>query len=168
MAKAKRVYWDSCAWLGLLNKEGGRKRPLENIYNGGRGGLYELWTSTYSLVEAYRYEHEAGKPKPWSTENLDLIKAFFNQPFIKLLPVDMEIADIARKLVRETPKLSKRPDAVHLASAIRWSLDEMHTYDGSDLLHLSGKFVTKAGTPIKICVPDEASDGPLFAVLGKG
>jgi predicted nucleic acid-binding protein len=163
MARAKRLYWDSCAWLGLLNGEQHRLRALEAIFTNARDGHYEIWTSTYTLVEVNRYSHENGQRKPLDDSNLEKLRAFFLQPFIKLIPVDEQIATSARKLIRETPGLSKRPDAVHLASAIKWSLEDIHTYDGSDLLHLSGLINNKSGHPIKICVPDEESDGPLFA-----
>lgn len=163
MAKLRRVYWDSCAWLGLLNGEPDKRRELEIIYRAAQRGEYEIWTSTYSLVEVNRYSHEFSEAKPLSPENLTKIENFFHQPFIKLVPVDMEIGRHARQLLRETPKLGKKPDAVHLASALRWSVDALHTYDGSDLLHLSGKFRDRSGNPLVICVPDEAPDGPLFA-----
>jgi hypothetical protein len=63
----------------------------------------------------------------------------------------------------ETPGLKKRTDAIHLASALKFSVDALHTYDGSDLLHLDGKVPDKKGRKLSICVPDKDSDGPLFA-----
>ena len=38
----------------------------------------------------------------------------------------------------------------------------MHTYDKTDLLHLSEKLNCKNGLPLAIRVPDETSDGPLY------
>jgi predicted nucleic acid-binding protein len=86
----------------------------------------------------------------------------FEQEFIKLVPVDLEVAKLARRLLREQDGLTKRPDAVHLASAIRWSLDTLHTYDGTDLLHLDSKLKTKSGQILRITPPDDPPDGPLF------
>ena len=162
MAKTKRVYWDSCAWLGLLNGEPDKRRELEIIYNSARDGIYELWTSTYSQVEVYRYKFEENTERPWSEANTKKIEQFFLQPFIRLVPVDLEIGRHARQIYRETPGLKKRPDAVHLASALRWPVDAMHTYDRPDLLVLSYKFVGRSGNPLLICKPNEESDGPLF------
>lgn len=140
MPKLRKVYWDSCAWLGLMNCEPNRSRELEIIYNAAKDGLYELWTSTFSLVEANRFKTEDGRAKPLASEELAKIEQFFNQPFIKLIPVDMEIASHARRLCRETSGLSKKQDAIHLASALKWPVEALHTYDGSDLLHLSNRF----------------------------
>lgn len=162
MAKAKRVYWDSCAWLGLLNGEPDKRRELEIVYNAARDGAYELWTSTYSQVEVHRYRSEENTARPWSEANTNKIEQFFLQPFIKLVPVDLEIGRHARQIYRETPGLKKRPDAVHLASALRWPVDAMHTYDRPDLLVLSYKFIGRSGSPLLICKPNEESDGPLF------
>lgn len=163
MAKLKRFYWDSCAWLGLLNGEDDKKRELEIIYKGAQNGHYELWTSTFSLVEANRYDTEKNRAKPLEPDNLRMIEEFFEQAFIKLIPLDMEIAKSARRLYRETPGLGKKADAVHLASALRWPVNAMHTYDGCDLLHLSGKLVGRSGEALLICTPDEEASGSLFA-----
>lgn len=162
MAKPK-FYWDSCAWLGLLNGEPEKKRELEIVYNSARKGECEIWTSTFSLVEVNRFEDEVGKAKPLEPERLIQIAKLFEQPFVKLVALDLEIARNAQKLVRETSGLRKKTDAVHLASALRWSVDALHTYDNDDLLHLDGKLLDKRGNSLRICYPDEHSDGPLFA-----
>lgn len=48
----------------------------------------------------------------------------------------------------------KKPsDAVHLATAILLNVDEMHTYDGSDLLDLNEKVARQDGEMLKICHP---------------
>lgn len=162
MATLKRVYWDSCAWLGLLNGEPDKRRELEIIYNSARNGQYEIWTSTFTQVEVYRYDNEANTPRPWSDVNTRKIEQLFLQPFVKIVPLDLEIGRHARQIYRETPGLKKRPDAIHLASALRWPVDAMHTYDRPDLLVLSYKFTGRSGKPLFICKPNEDSDGPLF------
>lgn len=142
--------------------------PRLLIYEAARRNDYVIWTSTLSLVEVNRKDDEAGKPKPLDPKALAEITNLMEQPFVKLVPVDLEIAKSAQRLIREVPKLSKRPDAIHLASAIKYSVDALHTYDGSDLLHLDGKVSDKKGRPLTICVPDKDSDGPLFAHGKKG
>jgi hypothetical protein len=66
--------------------------------------------------------------------------------------------------VRETVGLKKKPDAIHLASAMRWDLHTLHTYNGSDLKHLSGSIFCGDGTPMTISDPlDPFAEGGLFA-----
>ena len=49
--------------------------------------------------------------------------------------------------MRKHAACKKPSDAVHLASALLMNVDEMHTYDGSDLLILNEK------GPIYVCDP---------------
>lgn len=161
MASPQRFYWDSCAWLGVLNGESDKRVGLEALFRAAKGGSCQLWTSTFSLVEVNRYSSEEHKVKPLDEANLRLIEEFFQQPFIRLVPVDMVIAGAARRLIRET-RLAKG-DAIHLASALQWSVDAMHTYDGADLLHHSEKFRCRSGSPLVIRTPCEEANGPLFA-----
>lgn len=163
MAKVKKVYWDTCAWLGLINGEPDKRRELEIVYDAARTGTYELWTSAWTMVECNRENTEMHLPKPIAPEGLARIRQFFQQPFIKRTPVDTPIANRAAELLRTTPKLGKKGDAVHLASALWWSVDALHTYDGNDLLHLSYKFTDRKGRLLLICTPHEATDGPLFS-----
>ena len=167
MAELRRIYWDSCVWLGLINGEPKKKRAVEYTYNAAKTGSHEIWTSTLSHVEVFRIKGEEKNPKPYATGMLDKIEEMFEQDFIKLVPVDLEVAKLARRLLRENDGLTKRPDAVHLASAIRWSIDSLHTYDGNDLLHLDGKLKTKTGTVLRITLPDDPPDGPLFQTQPK-
>lgn len=162
MASAEKVYWDTCAWLGLVNGEDERKGALGKIYNQAKSGSMEIWTSVLSLVEANRLQSEYNQEKPIPTGSLAVLDDIFFQPFIKLVAVDIPISRDARRLIRETPKLSKKPDAIHLATAIFWSVPVMHTYDGNDLLHLDGAMQCRDGITLRICEPGEETDGGLF------
>lgn len=159
MSSPTKLYWDSCAWLGLVNGEPGRKEALEAIYEQARRRIVEIWTSTLSIVEANRLSSEVHMPKPVPPDSLAILDNLLFQEFVKLIPVDTVIARDARTLVRETPKLQKKADAVHLASAIRWSVPVLHTYDGNDLLHLDGKFSCRDGSLLTICEPQNPSGG---------
>jgi len=162
MASPKKIYWDSCAWLGLVNAEPNRKHELEVVYDQARNGLVEIWSSTLSIVEANRLSTEVRQRKPIPPDSLKAIDDLLFQPFVKLVPVDVDIAKRARKLVRETPGLGKKADAIHLASAIRWNIPTLHTYDRDDLLHLDGKINCDDEAPLRICEPEDPTGG-LFA-----
>jgi predicted nucleic acid-binding protein len=162
VAKQPKYYWDSCAWLGFLNGEANRKRELEIIYGLAKQGKCEIWTSTLSFVEVRRLENEKDLPRPLSDKNLQTIQNLFRQPFVKPIPLAVDIADRSRQIFRETSGINKWQDAIHLASALRWSVDVLHTYDHDDLLAFSLKFECKNGEKLPICYPDETTDGPLF------
>jgi len=166
LAKAVKLYWDSCAWLGLLNGEADKKRELAILYGHAKAGKFEVWTSTLSMVEVRRLGSEINAPKPLSEANLKLIGDLFGQPFVKPIPLDLEIAVNARALFRVTAGLGKFQDAVHLASAQKWNIPVFHTYDRDDLLHLSDTLACKNAQLLRICYPNETTDGPLFAKLG--
>lgn len=167
MAKVVRVYWDSCAWLGLLNGEVEKKRELEIVYTNARNGHCELWTSTLSMVEVRRLKLEQYDPKPLKADHLKLIANLFRQPFIKPVPLSVDIADRARELWRTAEGLNKWQDSIHLASALHWNVDVLHTYDQDDLLHLSMLLECRNGEKLNICYLNETTDGPLFVRRNK-
>lgn len=55
--------------------------------------------------------------------------------------------------MRRHDACKKPSDAVHLATALLMDVDEMHTYDGSDLLGLDGKVARQDGEMLSICRP---------------
>lgn len=82
------------------------------------------------------------------------LDAFLSQSFITHVQVDHDIGLEARRLLRDPVLGLKKPnDAIHLASALWWNLDTLHTYDGTDLIGLSGKVATRSGAMITICPP---------------
>jgi predicted nucleic acid-binding protein len=162
LAKPRKFYWDTCAFIGLLNGEEDKQRELEIVYGWARDGKAEIWTSTLSMIECRRIEGESSSQKPMSEVNGNKISDIFKQQFIKPIPMAVDIAESGRQLWRQTPGLGKYQDAIHLASALRWSVETMHTYDRDDLLHLSDKFDCRNGNRLKICYPDSSTDGELF------
>lgn len=150
----------------MLNGEPDKKRELEIVYGHARQDRYELWTSTLAIVEARRLKDEEHDPKPLTAENLRKIEELFRQPFVKPIPLAVDIAESARRLFRETPGLKKWQDAIHLESALRWNVAVFHTYDNDDLLHLNQQLMCRSGELLTICYPDETTDGPLFAQSG--
>lgn len=112
MASPVKIYWDSCAWLALINEEPGRKEDVDAVYTQARQGTIELWSSTLSIIEANRLISEVNVARPLPPDSLVALDDLFFQRFVKLVPVDIDIAIRARKLIRETPGLKKKPDAI--------------------------------------------------------
>jgi len=76
------------------------------------------------------------------------IVAFFRQPYLSVRDYDFRTAEIARGLIWKHG-LSTR-DAMHTATALRWKLTHMDTFDGG-LLALDGVL----GPPtLRITKPD--------------
>jgi predicted nucleic acid-binding protein len=120
-----RVYWDACAWLGLINSEPHKVPPLEYFFTLAKRGQLEIWTSAISYVEVFRISSEVDRP--FGKEGLDLIKEVIQAPFVKTIAVDMEVGTKARGL-RRNHNL-KVPDAIHIASALVKSVTPLHTWD---------------------------------------
>lgn len=95
-----------------------------------------------------------------SPENDAKIDALFEQDFVKTVQVDFDIARLAKRLLRSHQKLRKPSDAIHLATAVHWNLEQLHTYDDSDLLGLVVK--TANGANLDICKPSMIDGEHLF------
>jgi hypothetical protein len=80
---------------------------------------------------------------------------FFENDFFWLTELTPSIARMARALYRAHPQVKITNDAVHLATAISNNVDEMHTYDGNDLLGLSKKVQRMDGEPLVIMPPQQ-------------
>jgi predicted nucleic acid-binding protein len=153
MPDPMNVYWDACAWLGLLNEEQEKHAALDYVWQKAKHGQVRIWTSAFCLAEVNRVKCE----NLWSSvaeENDEKINSLFDQDWVEIVYLDSEIARLAKRLLRIHEKLKKPTDAVHLATAVYWNLMQLHTYDGSDLLHLNGKVQTLAGESLTICKPD--------------
>lgn len=162
MAKPVLIYWDTCAWIGLLNGESDKKRELGIVYGNARSGKCEIWTSTLSMIECRYVQSEKDQPRPLDDENNKIISRMFRQPFVKPIPMSVDIVEDARGIWRNTKDMGSYQDAIHLSSALRWNVGTMHTYDRIDLLNQTEKFNCQNGQPLTICYPDNTTDGPLF------
>jgi predicted nucleic acid-binding protein len=150
--KPKRVYWDSCVFLGLVNPEEAKHQACRAVQVDAEDGNIEIVTSAFTLTEVFKKKCE-GKARPLSEEGDERIEQYFQSPYIFLVQVDRNIATHARRLMRRHSELEKPQDAIHLASALRLNVDEMHTYDGADLLRLNGVCLRADGAPLVICTP---------------
>lgn len=165
MAKAIRIYWDACAWIAYINQE--KEIPLSDggvenrfamcseILRGAEDGKLEIVTSAFTLAEVCKSPEVRDSP-------IDHLPSFFERSYIFLVPVDMAIARRAQNIQTSGVFNLKPPDAVHLASAQRASVRELHTFDGR-VLDLDGQLAGSDGKQIKICKPSEGTSiGPLF------
>ena len=164
-ATPKRVYWDACAWIAVIQDEKVKLSDgsLENRAAMGRAviadatkGKAEIFTSAFCLIEVCKNKDlKAGK-------NDEKIAAFFENDYIVIVNVDRYTGETGRKLMLSGISKLKPADASHLAAATVINADEMHTFDDR-LLDLDGVLDKADGTKLRICKPSMGGPGlPLW------
>lgn len=165
MPKPARVYWDACTWIAYINSE--KVVPLRS---GGTENRFSMCSSVFELAKKSKIEivtsaftlAEVCKSADILSSPLDNLASFFERSYILLIPVDLQIGRLAQNYQTSGLGGLKPPDAVHLASARRASVQEFHTFDDK-ILSLDGKINGLNEQPIKICRPTMGSSlGPLF------
>jgi predicted nucleic acid-binding protein len=161
----KRVSWDACTWIALIQKEkilddGGK--VIEDRYSLARSvielasrGKIEIATSGLCLAEVC-------KNPPDAAGSEDKVAPFFEHDYVLIVPVDTAVGTVARRLMLAKHAGLKPLDSVHLATALAANVDELHTFD-ERLLALDEKLTKNDGTALKICKP--AHGGPLLPLL---
>lgn len=152
----KRVYWDACTWIALIQKEkifAPNGRLTENrlamclsVIAQAKKGNIEIVTSTLSLAEVCKNPEVKGGDE-------DNLADYFENDYILLANVDRLIGERARTLMMAGHAKLKPPDAIHIATAAIANVEEMHTFDGG-LIDLDGIVGKLDGTILKICKPE--------------
>jgi predicted nucleic acid-binding protein len=152
LADIKKVYWDTCVWLALINEEADKLERCQNVLALARARSVEIWTSAFTLGEVFKKNCEGkGVALP---ENKDVeFERFVEQDFFVLVQVDYDIGVTARRLLRSHPPLKKPADGIHLATAVLNNLDEFHTFDEDNLIPLHGQVNRADGVGLVICLP---------------
>jgi predicted nucleic acid-binding protein len=122
------------------------------VWKEAETGQTVIWTSFLTFAEVFRAKCE-GAAKPLREEEDRQVEQLLNQTFIRTAVVDEPIALSARRLMRQHPECKKPSDGIHVATALALNVDEMHTYDGSDLLHLTGKILRADGVYFTVSRP---------------
>lgn len=130
--RPKRYYWDSCVHVDLLQQNKDNAVRLLNWHNLAMEGRIEFHLSTLVIAEVAFLKDSDGTRQ----EQGERIKAHFKHPCFVFYEVDRATAELAADLLREHEGL-RGADAVHLATAIRSGVLELHSYDPA-LLKLNG------------------------------
>lgn len=159
VAEPRKVYWDACVWIALIGGEPDRAARCESLITLARAGDVQIWTSSLTLAEVYK--HRVGpNGAALAAEKDGEFEAYLEQEFVFEVQVDHEVGVRARQLLRQyTPPLRRPADAIHLASALVNSLDELHTFDGNNLLGLDGRVARADGVLLVIREPPPAVIG---------
>lgn len=153
MSSTPKYYWDACIWIELINQSSpDRVDRCKYVIEQAETGAVELWTSTFTLAEVYKRKCEgefASIPEAADRAFEDYIE----QEFIHKVQVDVDVGKLARRLLRKFPGLGKPQDAVHVASCLLRNVDEMHTFDDTDLTKFDGMLPRSDHVKLTICAP---------------
>jgi predicted nucleic acid-binding protein len=122
---ARRIYWDSCTFLGLINQEPGKANHCSAVWREAENGGALIYTSFFAFAEVFKAKCE-GTAKPLSEENDKAIESLLRQKWIRPVIVDDRIGVAARRAMRLHPECKKPSDAIHLVTAAALNVDEMH------------------------------------------
>lgn len=121
----------------------------------------ELWTSVITLSEVYKKKCDGIEVSTAAEKDKNFVD-LLNSEFVMLVQVDADIGNLARSLLRTHDMIRKPFDAIHLATAIQYDLDEFHTFDGVNLLPLNGSINRSDGLPLPVIVPPLPFAGTLL------
>ena len=129
---AVAVYWDASVFLAYVNDVADRAPVVGTLLDRSRSGHLDIFTSVLSMTEVAFAGHEQ------SSRTLDpgvegrLSRLFRTRQIVRTVDFSQAIAVDARRLMRRAvgERLSLKPaDAIHLATAARSAVGEVHTYD---------------------------------------
>ncbi|MDQ3772954.1 MAG: type II toxin-antitoxin system VapC family toxin [Pseudomonadota bacterium] len=140
------VYWDSAAFLGLLNpnEEPHRAQKCEDVWVAAEKGHLLIVTSTFTVAEVI-YIKGVPKIDPAKRPKLDRL---FQAPHLAQRPLTRIIAQLARDIVWDSNVKPK--DAVHVATSGYYSIKTFHTFD-SQLLGMG--VINVAGFSVQVKEP---------------
>lgn len=143
------LYWDSCVFLSLVNGDADRVCHIEPFLDLADDGKMRIITSTLTVTEvAYGAMEADGALSDDVVQKIDDLWSpaspiFLVDPF---LAIAMDARNLLRETLKKRPKL--RPfDALHVATARHYGVEEFHTYDDK-LLKLRLDVGMKIAIPI--------------------
>ncbi len=124
--KPERIYWDRCVYISCIEETPGRYPVLREVLRDAESGTIVLVASALVIAEVVKLENSS---EP-AAKQADLIRDFFENDYIHVRALDRAIAEEAVKISRTHG--IKPPDAIHIATALRWECSCLQTYDGED------------------------------------
>jgi predicted nucleic acid-binding protein len=138
-----------------------RVERCRHVIDVAKRGEAELWTSAFTLAEVWKKKCDTA-PVGIQEEQDRTFEDFIESEFIKKINVDVDVGNLARRLLRRHPGLGKPQDAIHVASCLLANLDELHTFDGSDLLKFNGVLPRRDKARLRICLPPLPPEPEMF------
>jgi predicted nucleic acid-binding protein len=152
----RRVAWDACTWIALIQQERIRDRSgaiIEDRYAMCRSVIGAAERDQIEIVTSALCYAEVCKDKDVLDKSEDRVAAYFENDYVLSVNLDRAVGEKARSLMMSGVANLKPADACHLATALIANADELHTFDDK-ILALDGKIDKADGTKLKICKPD--------------
>ncbi len=149
-----RRYWDSSVFLAWLLPEPERKADCRAVLRAAEKGDVEIVTSAVTLTEVVKLKGRL----TLSRQAQDKIERFFMHKYIIVREVDRFIGEMARRLIWDHEWLQPK-DSIHVATALRWKIPTLDTFDDTDLVPLDGKL---GHPPLRIGHPHMVEELELF------
>ena len=159
-----RRLWDSCTIIYYLAGKAEDNPECPEIIAQAKRGELEIMVSMLAEAEVAKVDDELGP----GDDSESMIREFFGRSYIVRVALEVEIAREARRLVR-VYKGMKPLDAVHIATALRYAVPILETYD-AEMLKRTGQ---EGEPPLIIRKPDAgeppstAKQGNLFGSEGR-
>jgi predicted nucleic acid-binding protein len=159
----KLIYWDSCAFIHLLNQTEEYFAVLDDIKSRARKGECKIITSTVSLAEVCKIPGTGTLP----IEQTNKILAFMQSEYIELWSADRYVCEEAHHIIRLHDLLPM--DAIHIATALLAKPEVLITTDSKKhrrkgLLSLDGAI---GNPPLSIKKPSLGLVLPLWDSAAK-
>lgn len=165
MGSVPKYYWDACAWIDLITQtDSDRFDSCLYVTEEAEAKRVEIWTSAFTLAEVYKKKcsgEASGIPRDKDKD----FENYIEQEFVTKVQVDVDVGLLARRLLRQYPTIKKPQDAIHVATCLLNNLDELHTFDGNDLLALDGKIPREDHQFLRICTPPKRPQSPQLGMF---
>ena len=163
MQQDKLIYWDSCAFIHLLQQTERYFDVLDDIKSRARKKECKIITSSVSLTEVCKLPETGMLP----LEQTKKILAFFENEYVELWQADRLICEEAHNIIRLHELLPM--DAIHIATALMSKPEVVITTDTKKyrrrgLLYFDGKI---GNPPLSIKEPSIGVVLPLWSVPSK-
>jgi predicted nucleic acid-binding protein len=149
-------YWDTCIWISWIMGENRPNREMDGVAE-----VVETVMKNKARIIVSDYltaEMISGK---WSKEAAQKFDDLFKRKNVKKVPISPNVTVLTQELRNHYEQLGGKNlsagDAIHLATAILYRVDQFHTFDDGQrdrknrsLLELNGSV---AGRPLLICKP---------------
>jgi predicted nucleic acid-binding protein len=129
----KRVAWDACAWIALIQQERIRDQTtgqiIEDRYAMCRNVIKAAEADQIEIITSALCYAEVCKNKDLLDRDEDKVAAFFENDYVLPVSLDRAVGERARTLMMSGAANLKPADACHLATALIGNADELHTFD---------------------------------------